>query len=86
MKGLILSGGAGADLYLFAPGFGSALITDFEAGVDRIELAGFPSDRGDPGYDAVRSGSDAILHFDTGDILTVSGLAPEFFHDDLSFA
>ena len=82
----ILSGGEGNDLFHFAPGFGAALITDFEAGVDAIEFAGFPADQDDPGYDATMSGADAVLHFDTGDILTVANLAPEMFFDDLSFA
>jgi Ca2+-binding RTX toxin-like protein len=34
----VLEGGAGSDSFVFAPGFGRDLITDFEAGLDVLEI------------------------------------------------
>ena len=81
----ILTGGGGDDLFQFAPGFGAATITDFEAGVDAIELADFPIDQGDPGYYTSHVGGDAVFHLDSGDVLTLTGLTPEAIIDDLAF-
>lgn len=76
-----LTGGAGADCFVFARGCGSDLITDFSAGIDRIELSGFGfASAAEVVALAVQVGADLWIDLGAGDGLTLaatSGLSLE---------
>ncbi|MBP0446676.1 family 16 glycosylhydrolase [Roseomonas sp. SSH11] len=73
----ILAGGEGADAFLFLPGGGRDIVTDFQPGTDRIVLGG--------GFDAftdfsvvldhlTQVGTDAVLDLGGGDAVILAGL------------
>jgi cysteinyl-tRNA synthetase len=65
-----LAGGSGADAFVFAPGAGGARITDFELGVDRLEIIA-------PGGHQVFDTADGIaLQFEDGRVIELVGVAP----------
>lgn len=67
-----LEGGTGADLFVVNPGDERITISDFETGVDRIDLSGFDRAEALSAYFGATPGS-AILQFADGTILTVQG-------------
>jgi hypothetical protein len=74
-----LTGGAGDDRFLFAPGFGSDIITDFSAGAltdDRIDLTAFPKFKMTGIQNlTTQVGADAVLNFASGDTITLKNVA-----------
>ena len=67
-----LSGGAGADQFVFMEGFGNDLVLDFEKGVDALVIAGAVDSVDNSGSDAILTvGTDTITvantHIDAGD-------------------
>jgi serralysin len=94
-----LIGGGGGDRFVFAPGFGNDTICDFGKGADTIDLSAFAiggfttiDDDGDgrietgEGGDvfSVFVGSDTVLDFGGGNILTIQG-ASELRADDFDW-
>jgi Ca2+-binding RTX toxin-like protein len=63
-----LTGGSGRDLFVFGPGGGSDVITDFNAAEDRIDWSAY----GHPGQlpAMIQTGSSVTVFFDGGDKLT----------------
>ena len=69
-----LYGGGGADVFVFAPGYGIDEVGDFESGVDEIALVGFaPSD-----YTTRYDGYAIVMDFNTGDQLTLYSGEPVY--------
>ena len=67
-----LSGGAGADQFVFMEGFGNDLVLNFEKGVDALVIAGAVDSVDNSGGDAILTvGTDTITvantHIDAGD-------------------
>jgi Ca2+-binding RTX toxin-like protein len=85
-----ITGGGGNDVFGFAPGSGSDVITDFAAGVglgDRVDLTAFPNAR--PGLAGIisESGGNTVLNFGNGDVLTLQNVRQAALHvDDFIFA
>lgn len=79
--GADIRNGEGRDPFRFAPGFGTAGITGFEA----IEFLESPKDQGDPGYYTSQVSCHTIFHLDSGDVLTLNDQAPEAIINDLVF-
>ena len=85
-----LVGGSGADLFVFAPGHQNDRITDFQRGVDRIDLTAFGItggfaaldgngngriDRGEGGgVFTAKVGTSTVLDFGGGDVLRINGV------------
>lgn len=72
-----LTGGTEADIFVFQANWDKDKITDFENGVDHIDLKAFGLS-----FDEVRahatvsaSGHDILLHFGHGDVLTIRNFA-----------
>ncbi|WP_422028784.1 DUF4214 domain-containing protein [Roseovarius sp.] len=83
-----LTGGDGADTFVLSPGDGQDTITDFELGLDTIDLSAF--DRSDA-EDAVENAApgSAIITFSDGTVLTIQGdnVTPETLsQNDIVFA
>ncbi|WP_413872373.1 S8 family serine peptidase [Albidovulum sp.] len=75
-----LWGGAGADRFIFAAGCGSDLVTDFEGGIDGLMLddvlwGGGLSVAQAIANHAATVGSDIVLDFGGGNMITLAGLA-----------
>jgi Ca2+-binding RTX toxin-like protein len=70
-----LIGGADADRFVFSPGDGTARITDFEDGIDRIDLTafGFASVAEARAF-AANVGSDVVFTFAGGEVLIVEDI------------
>ena len=74
-----LTGGRGADTFVFAVGAGTDTITDFGAG-DRIRFEGM-----DGGFAALvieQDGADAVIRYGDGDTIRLSGVAAEALGED----
>lgn len=71
-----LSGGAGVDTFIFAAGDGNDVITDFEVGIDRIELSGQTY--------SVSANADgfALLTLSGGGTVLLEGIVMENLSDD----
>jgi Ca2+-binding RTX toxin-like protein len=63
----VLIGGAGRDTFVFAPGYGSDTVADFNTLLDRLDLSGF-----DIAPTETRTGDTRILDFGDGDMLTLN--------------
>ena len=75
----ILTGGSGSDSFVFAPGFGADIITDFAAGPgseDRIDLSAFA---GRSLIDLLKHttqvGTDAVIDLGGGDSITLQNVS-----------
>lgn len=67
----ILTGGAGADIFVFRLGSGQDRVTDFQDGIDRIQITNGPSS-----FDALQletRGADTVVRFDSVEI-TLTGI------------
>ncbi|GKY89444.1 calcium-binding protein [Sinisalibacter aestuarii] len=75
----ILTGGGGKDVFIFADGFGHDRITDFApGGGDSLRLAGVASITGFADLKAnhaAQVGDDVVITTDTGETLTLDGIA-----------
>ncbi|MEM9898200.1 MAG: DUF4214 domain-containing protein, partial [Pseudomonadota bacterium] len=74
-----LTGGQGADTFVVVSGDEQVQITDFERGIDTIDLSDFSLQDGQFALANAALGS-AILTFSDGTVLTIDGVSP----DDLS--
>jgi Ca2+-binding RTX toxin-like protein len=87
----VLTGGAGNDTFVYGPGSGADVITDFVAGpgtVDRINLAAFHGihDLSDALSFATQVGADTVFNFG-GNTLTLQNVTKtSLVADDFSFA
>lgn len=73
----MLTGGVGSDLFLFNPGDGSDIITDFVAGAhtdDRIDLTAFHTTLAHALGQAAQVGADTVFSFASGEILTLQNV------------
>ena len=74
----MLTGGRGADTFVFAPGYGQDVITDFDAAQDRLEidstlLGAVPANDADVlAAFATDTGSDILLDFGAGTSLKLN--------------
>ena len=85
-----LTGGAGADQFVFAANTGHDTITDFTPGQDRIDLFNYlPFDAGSPAsFDAWITDDDAVeqvasgtlIHLDAGDSILLSNVSRASLH------
>jgi Ca2+-binding RTX toxin-like protein len=67
-----LTGGQGADVFVFAASGGRDIVTDFELGLDRIRLEGITV-QGLEHFDLDGNGVlDAVLRFDTGSVVLMN--------------
>jgi Ca2+-binding RTX toxin-like protein len=72
-----LTGQAGVDLFGFVTGSGSDRVTDFEVGIDRLDLSGATnqiSSYAQLSAAATASGGDVIIDLGGGDFVTLEGI------------
>jgi Ca2+-binding RTX toxin-like protein len=68
----ILTGGKGGDVFVFASGFGKDVITDFQVGLDRIQLSkSVFADYASMLANATASGSDILISAADGSVITL---------------
>ena len=69
----LLAGGAGADVFVFATGTNRDTITDFEDGIDQIDLTGLaPAGITEFAHLAISdNGVDAVVMLDGGNYVTL---------------
>ena len=79
-----LVSGIGDDIFTFAPGCGVDVVSDFGNGRDRINLTAFHTGPG--GMLVTHVGSDTVLIFATGDVITLQGVAAITLQGDLIIA
>ena len=72
-----LTGGAGSDTFHFSKGFGHDVITDFEAGVDKLTYRGYTQAEWDGAVESTSSDGHRVLTFVDGSTLTFQTLTPE---------
>ncbi len=73
-----LTGGAGQDRFVFRPGDGDDVITDFRTGVDKIALTAFGIDDPQAALGlAATVGGDTVFSFTDGSTLTVQNILAE---------
>jgi hypothetical protein len=75
-----ISGGTGADTFVLAPGDGNDAVTDFEDGVDLIDLTAFSRADVVSALADVQPGS-AVLTLADGTSITLAGLTPQQLTD-----
>ncbi|MBK4216839.1 M10 family metallopeptidase C-terminal domain-containing protein [Paracoccus caeni] len=81
-----LTGGGDADTFLFRKNFDRDVITDFEIGIDVIQMQGVGVNSFAQARDrAVQSGADVIFDFGGGDVLTVRNVVLAALEDDMIF-
>ena len=73
----VATGGRGADTFVFNKGHDHDLITDFQDGIDLIDLNGFGLSGG---FRSLRqlfeqSGDDVVIDFGDGDTLTIADIS-----------
>jgi Ca2+-binding RTX toxin-like protein len=73
-----LTGGTGSDIFVYAPGGGADIITDFHHGeADRIDLRAFAGIHTLADVPAIASGvSSTLINFGSGNTLTLNGVVP----------
>lgn len=87
-----LTGGTGQDTFVFAPGGGADVVTDFVAGagiVDRLDLMAFAGihNLNDALSFAAQVGANTVFNFGGGDTLTLQNVAKtSLTADDFAFA
>ncbi|MBR0873144.1 hypothetical protein JQ633_22500, partial [Bradyrhizobium tropiciagri] len=87
-----MTGGLGRDTFVYAPGSGADIVTDFAGGVglgDRISLVGFGGIHNvtDALAFASQVGSDTVFNFGNGDTLTLQNVTKaNLVADDFAFA
>lgn len=69
----VLIGGEGADTFLFQGTFGDDTLSDFETGVDRIQIGDLGSDF-DGGPSTVQDGDDAVISFGDAGSIRLTGV------------
>ncbi|WP_160116440.1 calcium-binding protein [Ruegeria sp. AU67] len=69
----VLIGGEGADTFLFQGTFGDDTISDFETGVDRIQIGDLGPDF-DGGPSTVQDGDDAVISFGDAGSIRLAGV------------
>lgn len=73
----VLSGGGGRDVFVFRGSvFGADVITDFQNGVDLIDLSGSAAAGSFDDLAIIRRGSDAVITLSDEAVITLSGLSP----------
>ncbi|GFE49041.1 hypothetical protein So717_07940 [Roseobacter cerasinus] len=70
----LMAGGSGADVFVFETGTGSDTITDFEDGIDQIQISGTALTFADLTITA--QGGDAVVAFGADNQITVSNIDP----------
>jgi serralysin len=75
----ILTGGGGDDRFVFGPGYGSDIVTDFTAGgrLDEIDLTGYSSyhQLADVLHSASQVGADTVVALGAGNSLTLQNVS-----------
>ncbi|WP_172330069.1 calcium-binding protein [Mangrovicoccus sp. HB161399] len=85
--GDLLTGGAGADRFVFLPGAGRATVTDFDPGTDVIDLSGYGADLGRPDLEMRDTSAGAVLRPGGGDVVVLAGVrAGDLGAEDILFA
>jgi len=80
----ILTGGEDSDTFVFYQGWGSDRITDFQDGIDIIELRGFSSPSTSEVFAAASQvGSDVMFSLGGGDVLTIENTQIDMLFDDV---
>lgn len=81
-----LTGGAGNDTFIFDPGFGKDVITDFVAGAGSQDVIEFDhsifADYAALSAAAVQSGSDVLITVDSANTLTLKNVSLSSLHTD----
>jgi len=79
----IITTGAGADTVVFDVNGGNDRITDFEAGVDSLEINGFGAN---PDFEAAQRGADTVLRINGNDRIVLEDFnVDDFSEDDVAF-
>lgn len=79
-----LTGGKGADVFAFEYGWGSDTVTDFEKGVDRLDLSATAVSRFDDLF-IFELGPDAIVSDTNSNMLVIRGMAGQIDAGDFLF-
>ena len=87
----LLTGGAGSDTFVFSPGGGADIITDFMAGVDMIDLRGFAgmgyASLADVSSHSTQTGADLIIDMGGTNSIQLTGVNLASLHAaDFAFA
>lgn len=83
-----ITGGDGADTFILSKGTGKDTVTDFEDGVDRIFVTGYPDfiEPGDVEGHVEKHGKDTWVKLSSKDILVLKGVDAELVDaDDFNF-
>jgi Ca2+-binding RTX toxin-like protein/subtilisin-like proprotein convertase family protein len=79
-----LTGGAGADTFVFAAGDDADIITDFETGIDTLDLTSFGFDSAAEALGlAFDTAEGVVFDFGNGDVLTLRDVTKSQLGDDL---
>ncbi|MEM1048855.1 MAG: CHRD domain-containing protein, partial [Pseudomonadota bacterium] len=80
----ILIGGAGSDVFVFAPGTDDDTVTDFEDGIDFLDVTGFGPDFDVAGAvaGAVQDGDDTVVTLTDTDSVRLAGFDVANLNDD----
>ena len=80
-----LNGNGGADTFVFEPGDGADVISDFEDGIDIIRFVGVPGSFS--GLSITDEGSDAVVTYDGMDSVRLTSISStQITEDDFEFA
>ncbi len=82
----VLTGGLGSDTFVFRSGYGNDVVQDFVAGAgtdDAVDIVGMGyTDLASVMANATQSGTDTVIDFGNGDILTLVGVDKASLHAD----